>query len=62
MSSRVHPVNPRAFNLYYFESLVVSEANTSFLIDAADQAEKITMIAEYIQNLFSLPSSPAISV
>ena len=52
MSSRVHPRNPRAFNLYYLDNLIVSESNASFLINATDQAEKILLMQKYIQKLF----------
>ena len=62
MSSRVHPVNPRAFNLYHLDNLVVSEANASFLSDADDPAAKIVLIQGYIKNLFNLRRDPALSL
>ena len=62
MSSRVHPRNPRAFNLYFSDNLVISESSASFLSDAADPAAKIALIQEYIKNLFNLRSAPAISM
>ena len=62
MSLRFPPLHVRAHNLFYQDNLVIREAPATFLPDAVDQAAKVTLIAENIATLFSLSTTPALTM
>ena len=62
MSLRFGPFTRNAYNLFYQGNMIINDANASFILDAVDQAAKITLLADYIERLFALTTTPTLTM